>query len=331
MRIGMVGTNFISDMFMKAASPIPEIQVTAVTSGHREHAEQFAAKYQIPSIFDSLGDLIASDSCDMVYLAIPNSLHAEMAGQCIEAGMPVFVEKPIATNARQAEELFRLAEARQVYVHDGIVPLYTENFRILKESLGGIGRIRRAVFAFGKRSSRYDAYLAGQNPTTFRKELSNGSLMDLGVYCLADAVALFGVPQEIRAHAVKLDTGVDGAAEAVLCYPGFDAVIMTSKISDTLVTSEIEGEDGNLLIEAPSLISKVWQVQHGEEERKLISRDTDNAFGFQLQDLLADFVAGRQESAAVPHALSIDIMRVLDACREACGIVYPQDRGGNQE
>jgi len=325
MRIGMVGTNFISDMFMKAAAPISGIQVSAVTSGHRENAEKFAQRYGIPVVSDSLADLIASGICDMVYLAVPNSLHAEMAEQCIAAGMPVFIEKPIATNAAQAERVFRLAEQRQVYVHDGIVPLYTENFRILKESLGRIGRIRRAVFAFGKRSSRYDAYLAGQNPTTFRRELSNGSLMDLGIYCLADAVALFGKPDQVMAHAVKLDTGVDGAAEAVLCYPGFDAVIMTSKISDTLTATEIEGEDGNLVIEAPSLISKVWLTERGSTERKLISRDTENAFGFQLQDILTDLAEGKRESSLVPHGLSMDIMSVLDAVRAGCGIVYPQD------
>ncbi|MCH4266272.1 MAG: Gfo/Idh/MocA family oxidoreductase [Solobacterium sp.] len=328
MRIGVVGTNFISDMFMTAAKPFEDIRVTAVTSGHREHADAFAAKYDIPQVYDTLADLLKQADCDLVYLGVPNSLHAPLAKQCIEAGMPVFVEKPFASNCREAEEVIKLAAEKNVYVHDGIVPLYTDNFAAMKDALQMCGRIRRAVFSFGKYSSRYTAYLNGENPTTFRRELSNGSLMDLGVYCLSDIIGLFGKPETVYAHAVKLDTGVDGAAEAVLGYDGFDAVIMTSKISNSAVTSEIEGELGTLVIEQASLISRVWFCDLRTKEKTLITTDTDNAFGFQLQDILDDFAAERKESLKVPHALTLDIMQVLDECRKSAGIVYPADEKG---
>ena len=325
MRIGIVGTNFVSDMFMEAAEPISDIMVTAVTSGHREHADAFALKYGIRNVYNSLAELLKDKDVDMVYLGVPNSLHASLAKQCILAGMPVFVEKPFATNLREAEEVFKLAKEKNVYVHDGIVPLYTDNFRTMKESLELCGTVRRAVFSFGKYSSRYLAYLNGENPTTFRPEFSNGSLMDLGVYCLANVVGLFGKPSSVCAHAVKLETGVDGAAEAILTYPGFDAVVMTSKISNSAISSEIEGELGTMVIEQPSLVSRIWFNDLRTKEKQLISVDTDNAFGFQLQDILDDFAAGRTESERVPHSLSLDVMNVLDECRRSAGIVYPAD------
>ena len=325
MRIGIVGTNFVSDMFMEAVRPISDIMVTAVTSGHREHADAFALKNGIDDVYDSLEALLKDKDVDMVYLGVPNSLHASLAKQCINAGMPVFVEKPFASNAQEAQEVFQLAKEKNVYVHDGIVPLYTDNFKTLSDSLELCGKIRRSVFSFGKYSSRYLAYLNGENPTTFRPEFSNGSLMDLGVYCLADTIGLFGKPDSVYAHAVKLDTGVDGAAEAILTYPGFDAVIMTSKISNSAISCEIEGELGTLIIEQPSMISRVWFNDLKTKEKQLITVDTDNAFGFQLQDILDDFTSGRMESERVPHALSLDIMQVLDECRKSAGIVYPAD------
>ena len=133
MRIGIVGTNFVSDMFMKGAEAVPEIQASAVISGHREHAEAFAGKYGIPHVYGNLEELLDSGEIDAVYLAVPNSLHKEMALQVLKRGIPLICEKPLVPTLADAKELYACAEAHHAYLHDAIVPLYTDHFQILKD------------------------------------------------------------------------------------------------------------------------------------------------------------------------------------------------------
>lgn len=325
MRIGIVGTNFVSDMFMKGAEAVPEIQASAVISGHREHAEAFAGKYGIPHVYGNLEELLDSGEIDAVYLAVPNSLHKEMALQVLKRGIPLICEKPLVPTLTDARELYACAEAHHAYLHDAIVPLYTDHFQILKENLARVGKIRHVFFSFSKYSSRYDAYLAGKNPTTFRNDLCNGCWMDLGVYTIADLIGLFGKPESVYASSVMLESGVDGASAGILHYGTFDAVTMISKISTSYQNSEIQGEEGTLIIEKPSLISKVYFRGVHSDETELLTPDDANSFGDQLRDFVTNVKAGKSESSRVPHALSLAVIETLEQCRKQAGVYYPKE------
>ena len=335
MRIGMTGTNFVSDFFMAAAREVPEIQVTAVTSGHRAHADAFAVKYGIPAVYDSLADMLEKAELDAVYLPVPNLLHHDMTITCLQRHLAVITEKPFAVTPQQAAEMFAISAQENAYVHDAIVPLYTDHFQQLKQELGRVGRIRRAVISFSKYSSRYDAYLRGENPPTFRPELCNGSWMDLGIYCVADAVGLFGKPLAVQASAVRLDSGADCQGAAILHYDGFDAVLLHSKVTDTGILSEIEGEEGTLTFDVPSLISHIWYTKRphaGEKAEKiLLSAEGGNPFACQLRDFVRSRAEGRPESALVPHRLSLDILETLTQCRTQAGVVFPADAQEGKE
>ena len=114
------------------------------------------------------------------------------------------------------------------------------------------------MFALGQYSTRYDAYLRGENPTTFRMEFCNGSLVDIGIYCVAVTVGLFGKPVGILANASKLATGVDAMGSTILIYDDFEVVIMHSKVSNSSITSEIQGEQGNVYIDSISRMENVF-------------------------------------------------------------------------
>ena len=74
-------------------------------------------------------------------------------------------------------------------------------------------------------------YLAGEMPTTFNPEFANGSVMDIGYYCVGSAVELFGEPLSVKAHAQLLDTGVDGSGSVISSYEDL-VVLQHSKTSD---------------------------------------------------------------------------------------------------
>ena len=325
MKIGVVGTNFVSDSFMEGASYIDDITITCVTSGHIENAQKFAQKYNIETVCESLDEMLEKKIADAIYLAVPNGLHYEMTKKCILAGYSVLTEKPFMVTKKQAEEIYELAVLHHVYVHDGIMPLYSRGFEVLKNNLYKVGKIHNVVFDFSKYSSRYDAYLEGKNPTTFRSDLCNGAIMDLGVYCIADVVGLFGKPDKIQASASLLPTGADVASNAIFTYPDFSAVVMNSKASDSIYPCTIAGENGMLVIHGASLLNKVTYVDRKTKNEEVLFDKSQNPFISEIQDLKESYENGYIESKKVSHALSVDIISTIEEIRKQTGIIYPCD------
>ena len=86
------------------------------------------------------------------------------------------------------------------------------------ENLQKLGKIRRVTFQMCQYSSRYDKFKNGIIENAFRPELSNGSLMDIGVYCVHPMVKILGKPDRVMASCVKLHNGVDGMGTILASY-----------------------------------------------------------------------------------------------------------------
>ena len=210
MRFAVIGTNWITDRFLEAAQLVDDFQLTAVYSRTEQRAKEFASKYKVDTTYTSLEELANSDQVDAVYIASPTAFHAEHAITCMRGGKHVLVEKPLASNVKEAEKMIETAKEHQVLLMEAMKTTLVPNFAKVKENLDKIGPIRRYVANFCQYSSRYDQYKEGIVLNAFKPELSNGSLMDIGVYCLYPMIALFGEPLEVKANAFMLGWGVDG-------------------------------------------------------------------------------------------------------------------------
>lgn len=143
----------------------------------------------------------------------------------------------------------KTARENNVVLFEAFKTASLPNFLLLKQSFDKIGKLRKAFINYCQYSSRYQRYLDGENPNTFNPAFSNGSIMDIGFYCLASAVALWGEPRAVHASASLLESGVDGQGTVVLSYGDFDVTLHHSKVSDSAIPSEIRGEAGALVIE----------------------------------------------------------------------------------
>ncbi len=327
MRFGIVGTNFISKSFIEAANKIEGCKVTGVCSGRIENAERFAQEYNVDKVYPNYQKMIVSGDIDAVYVGVPNAMHYEVAMECLKHKVPVFCEKPMASNYREAKEMIDFAREQNTYLHHGLVPAYTRNIQLLKERLTDIAPLRRAVLSFEKYSSRYEDYLNGKNPTTFRRELSNGSLLDLGVYPVGVAILLFGEPKEIIATGVLLETGVDATGTCIFKYDGFEVVILHSKVSNTQVISEIQGEKGSVQIHRVSRIEQLDLIEM-DGKQEILAYDEKDTFVYQIEEFIKTVQQGLLESPRLSHETTLIILKVLDECRKQMGVTYPAD-GGN--
>src|SRR5207302_636552 len=109
-RFGIVGTNWITERLLAAAGKHDEFVLKAVFSRTEDRAREFAAKYEVELTFTDLNEMAASEEIDAVYIASPNSYHAEQAILFMEHGKHVLCEKPLAANAKEVKAMMKAAK-----------------------------------------------------------------------------------------------------------------------------------------------------------------------------------------------------------------------------
>ena len=177
--------------------------------------------------------------------------------------------------------------------------------------------MRKAFINYCQYSSRYQRYLDGENPNTFNPAF--GSIMDIGFYCLASAVALWGEPHGVTATASLLESGVDAHGVVVLDQRHAAAL----KVSDSVLPSEIQGENGSLVIEKISECQKLSFVPRGGKAQELTQPQHINTMLYE-----AEVFARLVEDNEVNHpglAISRTTAKLQTEIRRQTGVVFPAD------
>jgi predicted dehydrogenase len=324
-RFGVIGTNWITEQFIQAAHVSEELVLSAVYSRTEERAKDFAAKYDIPNLYTDLENMAASDQLDAVYIASPNSFHARQAIVFMNHGKHVLCEKPIASNAAETKAMIAAARKNNVLLMEALKSTLMPNFRAVVDNLYKIGTVRRYFANYCQYSSRYDAFKQGNILNAFNPAYSNGSLMDLGIYCLYPMVMLFGKPDSVQAAGIVLSSGVDGEGSMVMSYKDMDAVIMHSKISNSYLPAEVQGENGTIVIDKINQPGSVKiHYKDGSVEDLTLPQERPSMY-YELREFIELVKSGRVESAVNSHANSLATMEVIDEARRQIGLVFTAD------
>ncbi|CAM4350473.1 putative dehydrogenase [Paenibacillus endophyticus] len=324
-RFGIIGTNWITETFINAAREVEDFSLTAVFSRSAETAAAFAQKHQIAAEFTDIVEMATSGLIDAVYIASPNSFHAAHAITCMEHGIHVLCEKPIASNAHELRRMVAAAKENGVLLMEALKSTFLPGFQAIQENVSKLGEIRRYFASYCQYSSRYDAYKSGTVLNAFNPVFSNGALMDLGIYCLYPLVALFGKPDVVKATGVMLESGVDGEGSIVLQYGSMDAVIMYSKITHSSLPSEIQGESGSIVIDKISEPGNV-QIQYRDGTSEDISRESNSkSMYYEAKAFIELIQSGRTESDVNTFENSLITLEIMDEARKQIGLVYPAD------
>lgn len=334
-RFGVVGTNFISDWVIAGARQDERFELVAVYSRTQETADAFAAKHRIPYTFTSLEEMAGSPLIDAVYIASPNFLHAEQSILCMEHGKHVLCEKPFASNAQEVREMIAASGKYNVTLMEAMKPTLTPNFLAIRNNLGRIGTVRRYFACYCQYSSRYDKFKEGIVLNAFKPELSNGAMMDIGIYTVYPMVVLFGRPTKIDASGIVLSSGADGQGAVNFEYEGMNATVLYSKIANSSLPTEIQGEEGNLTLDRVNIIGHVTYTPRlaaasgkgpaPEPEDISLPIEKDEYY-YEVAEFISLVLAGKRESEINSHASSLITLEIIDEVRRQMGIVYPADR-----
>ncbi len=286
MKIATVGTSDITRKMISAIRKKTDLTLQAVYSRDREKAKAFALEHGAPLWFDDLNAMAACRDVDTVYIASPNAFHFRQAKLFLEHGKHVLCEKPMTATKDEQDALYELADRQGLILVEAIMPLWAPVFPAIKKALGEIGTVRAARLTYCQLSSKYPAFLRGETPNIFNPAMQAGALMDIGVYPLYVAAALFGKPDAVLSDAVFLSSGADAAGSVILKYGDKTVSVDYSKVAQGFAPSEILGDAGTVQIDAVSQLGGVRILRkdgqaveiHGEADRDEVMGAEANAF-----------------------------------------------------
>jgi len=314
MNLGIVGTSFIAHDFADAARSAG-FTITGVVSRDFDRGKAFLSRHGSGTVHSSMEDMAANKSIDVVYIASPNALHYPQSLAAIRQGKHVLVEKPCYMSMTQLEEVLRCAEEKSVYVLETLRSFYTPAIEHIRNALPKIGKVRHVYFNRMQYSSRYDSHKAGLPTSTFNKELGGGALGDLGIYVIYGLLDLFGNPATVAYQSQYLDSGVDAVTDLLLGYNGFNSILTASKVSDTHLDSEIQGEQGSILIKSPFLYDEILLKEKCGTTTLLFDCKEIKDMHLQTAALYQIITDKDKGKLARAHQFMRDSTAILDACR----------------
>jgi predicted dehydrogenase len=196
-RYAVVGAGWISqEAFMPGVAQSGNSTIAAIVTGDLEKGAKLAAFHNVPQVvsYADYDALLAGDTVDAVYIALPNSMHADYAIRAAKAGKHVMVEKPLAVSVAEGEAMIAAAEAAGVFLMTA--------YRLHHEpgTLAVLDHIQRGTIG---------TPLIFQSLFSFQSALGNhrlqaahwgGPLQDIGVYCINAARHIFSEePIEVTA------------------------------------------------------------------------------------------------------------------------------------
>jgi predicted dehydrogenase len=318
---GILGAGKMAAKFSKGIKLLENAHLYSVGSRDIERAGKFAADNGYEKFYGSYEEFVNDPHLDIVYIATAHSSHFENTLLCLNAGKSVICEKAFSLNAGEAAEMIKAARQRNLFLMEALWPPFQPFYNKAKEILatGITGRIVHmdAWFSFQPPYLPYDR--------KFNVAMGGGSLLDIGIYPVIDALTFMGVPDEISAKASFAPSGSEKTICVIFRYSdGRMATIYSSFETATGIGSQLHCEKGNMTVSrGRDMNQRVILEIAGSEKEEFIYRP--DAMGYQLEaaEVMHCLDEGRTESDIVPLSFSLTLMETLDRIRRAAGIVFP--------
>lgn len=323
-RWGILSTGHISGRFAKALTLLPEAEICAVASRNKEKAKKFADEHNIPIAYGSYSELAEDPHVDVVYIGTPHSLHLENSVMCMRAGKSVLCEKALTINAREAEEMVRVAREEHVFLMEAMITRHIPLIKTVRSWIvqGKIGEVRmvraslcaRGVFTPAQRHL---------NP-----ELGGGSLLDVGVYVISFASMIFQKPPEQVVGLGHIgEIGSDEQGAVVLKYDkgeiaDLSFALRTKAVNDAYVF----GTEGYIKIDERFAIPTKATLVINDQTAEVVEEPVAvGGLVHEAEEVMRCLKRGLKESPFMPLGESVQIMQVMDRIRAPWDLKYAND------
>jgi predicted dehydrogenase len=320
-RWGILAPGKMSAKFTKGLKLLDNAELHAVASRDLSRAERFRDDLGYKIAYGSYAELAADPDVDIIYVASPHSHHYEHVMLCLRNNKAVICEKAFALNSREVEEMIQEARKRKLFLMEALwppfQPMYKKAMEVLKSGEAGNLIHLNARFSFRPPFEAEDR--------KFNLELGGGSLLDIGIYPVIDALWFIGVPDEISAVATFTETGSEDSISIIFKYSdGRTATLYSSFRTAGGIGCDLLCEKGNIYFSRARDMSQVLRVElSGKDEAGYSEMPDGMGYQFEAQEVMKCLSEGRTESDIVPLSFSSNLMLTLDRIRDVAGIRFP--------
>lgn len=315
MRWGILATGNIAKKFAKTIQMMKENgepqELVACASRTKEKAEEFASEWKIEYAFEGYENMIASDCIDAVYVATPNNMHYENCKMCLEAGKHVLCEKPFTLTRKEAEELYELAQSKNLFIMEGFWIRFLPALQKMQELIrdGVIGKVvyARSDYGFVAKGAR--------RIRKFEPELGGGALWDIGIYNLGFMRMVMGDdnPIEYQSKSHLNELGTDDFSTVIVSYPEDRTAVITTCIGVNMARqAAIYGDGGVIYLDDFQHATKLTVCVEGEEAYTLEFPIEMGGFEYEIREVEACVMAGKTTSDILKKADTLDVIEVLE-------------------
>ena len=313
---GIVGLGNIAEKFAEAFKFSENAKLAAIASLNQKKINKFKHKFQIEDkyCFSSYEKLLSCNDVDIVYIALPHSLHYEWIVKCIEKGKKILVEKPATINFSQIKDIQNKLSNKNLLFSEGFMyryhPQVIKVIELIKENI--IGKIvsmesffgmdiltKKNLFGFKKQKK------LNKENRLYNKELGGGTILDLGCYPVSfsqfiaslipginlNNVDLLNVKKEIGATGVDIDSYVELEFDKK-----FRSKIGASFTKNLGKESKIIGEKGEILIVDTWHGGDGLIKIRGQKDYKIEIKSCENIFAHEIENLSYSVLEDKKES-----------------------------------
>lgn len=318
---GILAPGKMSAKFTTGIKLLENAELYAVGSRNPERAEKFARQFGFKKYYGSYEELASDPDLDVVYIASPHSHHLEHTLLCLRNGKHVICEKAFAMNTREVQEMVDEAATRKLFLMEALWPPFQPFYKKAREILDS-GILGKILYLHG-----YFSFIPPFDPDDrkFNLALGGGSLLDIGIYPVIDALTFIGIPNEIKASAIFSPTGSEESVSSVFRYnSGQMATVYSSFKTSTGIGCDIFCEKGNITVSRGRDMNQRVNVElHNGEKQEFVFSPPAMGYHWEAEEVMKCLDEGLTESPVVPLSFSLDLIKTLDRIRSEAGIVFP--------
>jgi predicted dehydrogenase len=318
--IGIIGLGGIARKWADDVQKyLPKAKIYAVCSRDAANAEEFARTYEVPHHCSSIDLLLNLPDLHLVYIANPHPDHYAAALSCLDSGIAVLCEKPMAMHFWQVEALVAKSCEKQVFLMEAIwsrfIPAFHHTLALVASE--AIGKVHTITADFGFRAT------PDGKPRLWQKALGAGSLLDIGLYPILLTQYLLGQPDTIQANATFTEQYIDDSCQMLFGWNGGQRAILLSTLRTTTPTDAwIHGTEGSIYLHSRFHHPYQMTVQRGAHLETFDMPYSGHGYHFEAAAAIEAIRSGAIEHPLVSHAFSLQLSETLGRVMGQIGLQY---------
>lgn len=281
-RVGVIGAGIIAEAHLDPASRMENVQLAAIADILEDRAKMLADKYHMAAYTD-YRQMIGKEKMDIVIINLPHFLHKQASIECARAGCHLLLEKPMAMNESECDEIIQECEQNRIKLVIGHVIHFSSANMKAREMIqsGNLGKLLSIT------NTRYANYFTSSRPEWFLhyNTAGGGIVMNLGAHSL-DLIQFLTNSriESVHASVGKYAKGVEVEGNAQILATLKDGVTASITISGYNTVPQLETElifTGGMLKLSDSKLFISVEGRYNE-----VYLNSQNPFGLQLSELI---------------------------------------------